>query len=86
MAKLDGTKVLVIGGASGVGFAVAAAALEAGAEVVVGSSQASRIEAAAKKLGRGTRGLTVDVKDEASVAAFFNAAGVFNHMVFTAGD
>jgi NAD(P)-dependent dehydrogenase (short-subunit alcohol dehydrogenase family) len=86
MAKLDGAKVVVIGGASGVGFAVAAAALEAGAEVVVGSSQAPRIEAAAKKLGEGAEGRTVDVKDEASVAAFFDAAGPFDHLVFTAGD
>ncbi len=86
MAKLDGAKVLVIGGASGVGFAVAAAALEAGAQVIVGSSQASRIDAAAKALGEGAVGRTVDVKDEASVAAFFEAAGSFDHLVFTAGD
>jgi NAD(P)-dependent dehydrogenase (short-subunit alcohol dehydrogenase family) len=86
MAKLDGAKVVVIGGASGVGFAVAAAAMQAGAEVVVGSSQAPRIEAAAARLGRGARGLTVDVKDEASVAGFFEAVGAFDHLVFTAGD
>ncbi|HEY2356605.1 MAG TPA: SDR family oxidoreductase [Phenylobacterium sp.] len=91
MAKLDSAKVVVIGGASGVGFAVAAAAMEAGAEVVVGSSQAARIEAAAKKLGqigkgRGATGRTVDVRDEASVEAFFDAAGPFDHLVFTAGD
>ncbi|MDR3506546.1 MAG: SDR family oxidoreductase [Caulobacteraceae bacterium] len=86
MAKLDGAKVVVIGGASGVGFAVAAAAIEAGAEVVVGSSQAPHIEAAAEKLGRGAKGQTVDVKDEASVASFFEAAGPFDHLVFTAGD
>jgi NAD(P)-dependent dehydrogenase (short-subunit alcohol dehydrogenase family) len=91
VAKLDSAKVVVIGGASGVGFAVAAAAMEAGAEVVVGSSQAARIEAAAKKLGqigkgRGATGRTVDVRDEASVEAFFDAAGPFDHLVFTAGD
>ena len=86
MAKLDGSKIVVIGGASGVGFAVASAALEAGAEVVVGSSQAPRIQAAAEKLGRGAKGQTVDVKDEASVAAFFEAAGPFDHLIFTAGD
>jgi NAD(P)-dependent dehydrogenase (short-subunit alcohol dehydrogenase family) len=86
MAKLDGAKIVVVGGASGVGYAVAAAALEAGAEVVVGSSQTARIEAAAEKLGRGAQGRTVDVKDEASVAAFFEAAGPFDHLVFTAGD
>jgi NAD(P)-dependent dehydrogenase (short-subunit alcohol dehydrogenase family) len=86
MAKLGGAKVVVIGGASGVGFAVAAAAMEAGAQVVVGSSQGRRIEAAAEKLGRGAKGQTVDVRDEASVAAFFEAAGAFDHLVFTAGD
>jgi len=86
MAKLDGAKVVVIGGASGVGFAVAAAALEAGADVIVGSSRTPRIEAAAERLGRGAKGRTVDVKDEASVAAFFDAAGPFDHLVFTAGD
>ncbi|MBI1358875.1 MAG: SDR family oxidoreductase [Alphaproteobacteria bacterium] len=86
MAKLDGAKVLVIGGASGVGLAVASAALEAGAEVVIGSSQAPRVEAAAGKLGKGATGRAVDVRNEASVAAFFEAAGPFNHLVFTAGD
>src|ERR1700744_3195723 len=86
MAKLDGAKVVVIGGASGVGFAVAAAAMEAGAEVGGGSSQTPRIGTAPEKLGQGGRGQTVDVKDEASVAAFFDAVGAFDHLVFTAGD
>lgn len=49
MAKLNGSKVVVIGGASGVGYAVAAAALAAGAHVVVGSSQPARIAAAASR-------------------------------------
>ncbi len=86
MAKLDGTKVVVIGGASGVGFAVAAASRESGAQVVVGSSQKARIEAAAARIGGGARGLTVDVRDETSVAAFFAEIGAFDHLVFTAGD
>ncbi len=86
MAKLDGTKVVVIGGASGVGFAVAAMARDAGAEIVVGSSQTPRITAAAERLGPNARGLTVDVKNEASVASFFDAIGPFDHLVFTAGD
>jgi len=86
MAKLGGTKVVVIGGASGVGYAVAEAALAEGAEVVVGSSQTARIEAAAAKLGKGAKGVTVDVKDEASVEALFDAVGAYDHLVFTAGD
>ena len=86
MATLEGKTVVVIGGASGVGFAVAEAALAVGAQVVVGSSQTARIEAAAARLGRGAKGYTVDVKDEASVAALFEAVGAFDHLVFTAGD
>lgn len=80
------TKVLVIGGASGVGFAVARAAQEAGARVMIGSSQAARVEAAVGRLGGGASGQVVDVRDEASVASFFEAAGAFDHLVFTAGD
>lgn len=86
MATLAGKTVVVIGGASGVGYGVAAAAIEAGAKVVVGSSQAGRIEAAAAKLGSGAQGHVVDVRDEASVAGFFEAVGAFDHLVFTAGD
>jgi NAD(P)-dependent dehydrogenase (short-subunit alcohol dehydrogenase family) len=86
MAKLDGARVVVIGGASGMGFAVAEAAIAAGARVIVGSSQAPRIEAAAARLGAAAKGRAVDVKDETSVAAFFAAAGPFDHLVFTAGD
>lgn len=86
MAKLEGQKVVVIGGASGVGYAVAEAALAAGAEVVVGSSQPARIQAAAAKLGKGATGVTVDVKDEASVEALFDKVGAYDHLVFTAGD
>ncbi|MFT3728782.1 MAG: SDR family oxidoreductase [Terricaulis sp.] len=86
MATLSGARVVVIGGASGVGFAVAHAAQAAGAAVVVGSSQAPRVAEAAARLGEGTRGVAVDVKDEASVAAFFEQAGAFDHLVFTAGD
>jgi NAD(P)-dependent dehydrogenase (short-subunit alcohol dehydrogenase family) len=86
MAKLSGKKVVVIGGASGVGFAVAQGALAEGAEVVVGSSQTARIDAAAARLGGGAKGVTVDVKNEASVAAFFETVGAFDHLVFTAGD
>ena len=86
MATLDGKRVVVIGGASGVGFAVAKSALEAGAQVIVGSSQTARIKAAAEKLGEGAMGHTVDVRDETSVAALFEAVGPFDHLVFTAGD
>jgi len=76
--SLNGQRVVVIGGASGVGFAVAEAALGEGAKVVIGSSQQANVEAAVARLG--------DVNDEASVASFFEQVGPFDHLVFTAGD
>ncbi|HEY2662095.1 MAG TPA: SDR family oxidoreductase [Caulobacteraceae bacterium] len=77
---------MVIGGASGVGFAVAAAAQEDGARVVIASSHEANVQAAVKRLGGGATGFVVDVSDEASVAGFFETLGPFDHLAFTAGD
>jgi NAD(P)-dependent dehydrogenase (short-subunit alcohol dehydrogenase family) len=86
MSSLEKQRVAVIGGSSGIGFAVAERAILEGAEVVIGSSGAARVEDAVKRLGAAATGGTVDVKDEASVAAFFAGIGAFDHLVFTAGD
>ena len=83
---LKSQRVVVIGGSSGIGFAVAAGALAEGAEVVVGSSGADKVASAAARLGAGASGHAIDVKDDASVAAFFDTVGAFDHLVFTAGD
>jgi NAD(P)-dependent dehydrogenase (short-subunit alcohol dehydrogenase family) len=83
---LHGKKVVVIGGTSGIGFAVARGALIEGAAVIVASSGAANVEAAMKKLGDGAAGSAVNVRDEADVAAFFDRTGAFDHLVFTAGD
>ena len=84
--SLKTQRVVVIGGSSGIGFAVAAGALAEGAEVIVGSSGADKVAAAAARLGSGASGFAIDVKDDASVAAFFEKVGAFDHLVFTAGD
>jgi len=78
-------RVVVIGGTSGIGFAVAQGAAAEGASVVLGSSRQETLDAARAKLP-GAEARALDVTDEASVAAFFEAAGAFDHLVFTAGD
>lgn len=83
---LNGKIVVCIGGGSGIGFAVARAALSQGAEVVIASSSAARIEASVAGLGAGARGAVVDVTDDASVAGLFDQLGGFHHLVYTAGD
>ena len=87
--SLQNKRVVVIGGTSGIGLAVAQGALAHGAAVIVGSSSAGKVAAANDKLRGGEAlalALAIDVKDEASVEAFFAQVGAFDHLVFTAGD
>jgi NAD(P)-dependent dehydrogenase (short-subunit alcohol dehydrogenase family) len=83
--NLKGQRVLVIGGTSGIGFAVAKAALDDGAEVTIASSSADRVRRGTERLGGGL-GVQLDVTDEAAVEAFFSTCGGFDHIAFTAAD
>lgn len=83
--SLSGQRVVIVGGTSGIGFAVAEAAVAAGAKVVLASSHPDRVAAAAGRLA-GAQGLALDVTDEAAVATAFAGLGGFDHLAFTAGD
>ena len=83
--SLNGKRVVVIGGASGIGFAVARLAQESGATVVIGSSGAANVAAAVDRLP-GATGRVVDLRDETNVSSFFEALGPFDHLAMTAGD
>ncbi|QPF88275.1 SDR family oxidoreductase [Bradyrhizobium genosp. L] len=83
--SLDSKRVVVIGGSSGIGFAVATLAQAQGAEVVIASSKAANVDAAVARLP-GSSGLTVDLRDEAHVSRFFDRVGGFDHLAITAGD
>ncbi len=83
--SLAGRRVVVIGGASGIGFAVAELARAQGAEVLIASSNAARVQAAVERLP-GAEGGVVDLRDEGGVARFFEATGKYDHLAITAGD
>ncbi|SAL52491.1 short chain dehydrogenase [Caballeronia sordidicola] len=84
--RLKGKKVIVLGGSSGIGHAVAEYAVQEGAHVVIASSNAQRVEAVAASLGTKAQGRALDLTDEHAVQAFFDSTGSFDHLVFTAGD
>jgi len=84
--NLHGKHVVVIGGSSGIGLAVARAALDEGAQVTIASSQQAKVDAAVDRLGEGASGAALDVTDETAVAGFFAPIERFDHLVFTAGD
>lgn len=83
---LKGKTILLLGGSSGIGFAVARAAIDADANVYIGSSKAERVAAACAQLGDRASGGCVDLSDEASISEFFAAAPAFDHLVHTAGE
>jgi len=83
---LQQKRVVVVGGSSGIGLAVAEQAASRGAKVVIVSSTAERVQKAVAGIGGEAQGQAVDVSDEGAVASFFAELGAFDHLVFTAGD
>jgi NAD(P)-dependent dehydrogenase (short-subunit alcohol dehydrogenase family) len=84
--SLETRRVVIVGGSSGIGLAVAKEAASQGAEVVIVSSKAERVQEAIRSIGRDARGQAVDVSDLKAVESFFTNLGAFDHLVFTAGD
>jgi NAD(P)-dependent dehydrogenase (short-subunit alcohol dehydrogenase family) len=82
---LDGARVLIVGGGSGIGFAVARATKAEGAAVTLASTNADKLGLAAQRLGDADTAV-LDITDESAVAAYFADVGVFDHIVTTAGD
>lgn len=82
----DGQNVLVVGGSSGIGAAAAKAFADEGARVTIVSRSAAKVAAAVERTGGDVRGATLDITQDASVAAFFSDAPEYDHIVVTAGD
>ena len=83
--SLAGKRVVVIGGTSGIGFAVGLLVRELGADLVIASSKAGSVHAALERL-LGATGDVVDLKKEASIAGFLDRLDPFDHLAITAGD
>ncbi|CAO1639115.1 unnamed protein product [Sympodiomycopsis kandeliae] len=96
---LNSSKVVIIGGSSGIGFGVASALIEEGAEVIIASSNQSKVDDAVKRLSdpelqfnadpKRVKGLTVNLKGpqmEESLGQLFEKIGKFDHLIHTAGD
>ena len=80
--QFQGKKVVVVGGSSGIGFATAAMAKAAGADVTIASRPGERLEGAAKQLG--VTAVAADVTSDEAVEALFRTTGTVDHVVVTA--
>lgn len=83
---LSGTRILLVGGTSGLGLAVAQAVAARGATAIVASRREAAVGDALAVLPPGSEGHPVDVTDEESIAALVRAAAPIDHLVYTAGE
>jgi len=78
---LENKTVVVIGGSSGMGFAVAENASRSGARVVIASRSQDKLAAAAGRIGGDVHWQVVDSTKEASVEDLFERLGAVDHLV-----
>jgi NAD(P)-dependent dehydrogenase (short-subunit alcohol dehydrogenase family) len=84
--ELPGKRIVVLGGSSGIGLAVAQQAVAQGATAIIASSNADRVKKAVATLDGKAEGHTLDLSNELDIQDFFQKIGGFDHLVFTAGD
>jgi len=89
MARIDNKIALVVGGAKGIGLAIAQRLSAEGATVFLTGRRAGEVEAAARKVGRSARGLVADASSPEDlarvVAAVKDAHGRVDLLVLNAG-
>jgi NAD(P)-dependent dehydrogenase (short-subunit alcohol dehydrogenase family) len=85
-STLASKRIVLLGGSSGIGLAVAQQVVAQGAHAVIASSNQERLQQAADSLGGDAEGRRLDLSDESSIELFFQELGAFDHLVYTAGD
>lgn len=89
MIRLDGRTALIAGASAGIGAHFARALAAAGANVVLGARRAEMAGALAAEIGEAALAVPLDVADESSVIAAFDAAearfGTVHSVVANAG-
>src|SRR5690349_11251363 len=84
--NLKEKKIIIVGGSSGIGLAVATMAYESGATVILTSREARKANQIAQKIGTTVMGLPLDVDDERAVNAFFRSQNAIDHIYIAAGS
>jgi NAD(P)-dependent dehydrogenase (short-subunit alcohol dehydrogenase family) len=85
-ASLDGAKVLVVGGSSGIAVEIARQAVAAGAQVTLAGRDLDRTRTATEPLGPAVTAATVDLGDEATIQALAEDLGEVDHVVNLASN
>ncbi|KRB55307.1 short-chain dehydrogenase [Rhizobium sp. Root708] len=79
-------RVLIVGGSSGMGFALAQQLLAGGAEVIIVGRDERKLSVARQQLADNVLAISCDITREDRVAELFSNLGELDHIVSTAAD
>lgn len=85
-ASLQNKRIVIVGGTSGMGRATALASVGAGAEVVIASRSAERLQQVQTEIGQHISTASLDTRLEGAVKQFFTQQPPFDHLVISAGE
>jgi NAD(P)-dependent dehydrogenase (short-subunit alcohol dehydrogenase family) len=83
--QLKNKKIVVVGGSSGIGLAVASCAHELGAEVILTSRSLEKAQNVAKNIGENVKSAALDINDEKAIETFFQSLSHVDHIYIAAG-
>src|SRR5580704_15734990 len=84
---LDGKRIVIIGGSSGIGLETARLALADGAFVTIAGRSKDRLEKSARSLASDRlRSAVADVADESSIRSLFADESRIDHIFVPAGE
>ena len=76
--------VVIVGGSSGMGYALAAELIAQGSEVTIAGRSPGKLDAVRRELG--VRTVAMDIGIEADIERLFAATGTVSHIVTTAAE
>lgn len=80
---IENESVVIIGGSSGMGLAIAKEAADAGAAVIIAGRSQGKLDEAIRVIAGDVATYIVDLSDEGSVMKLFQSIGSFDHLVIT---
>jgi NAD(P)-dependent dehydrogenase (short-subunit alcohol dehydrogenase family) len=86
VTKLENKRIVIIGGSSGIGFAIAKLAISEKAKVIIASRSEEKLMLSKKKLDNNVEIKTIDTRDEEALKVFFADIGKFDHLQISASE